>query len=369
MITKLLLILALGSVPLLLWGGFFYYSNPRKQPLKEISKIFLLGTLSIVPVIYFHQWLLGDILVTLKSWWSVFEGNFMSAFLELSLMLMFIFFFVTVFSILSFIFGRLIFRSSSPQSSHSRHGKLYNLAPILVFFALFLLVEAVTDLTTQQSFLLSLLGSTITFAVLEEYFKFAINPFLSRQKINSVGTAMVYALYVGLAFAFVENLMFFYVMYGSADFQRVVVYRSLATALLHIGASGILGYFYGLSLFSNSMLATYEIEKGQYQLPFWLKPFFKKETFIQSLSVTQGFFLAALFHTTFNTFLHLQMKTLAIVLVIVLTALVVLLLRSHSSQVQYGLIGTDTMPQVDFEKLRLQISFLKEMQGIQAAKV
>lgn len=361
--TKFLLIFALGLIPIFLWGGYFYYKDPRKPSLGGILTVFALGTLSILPVIFFHQWLLGTILPDIKEWWPIFNLNFLSALMELALMFLFTVFFVTVFALFHFLFTLFFCRSAQNKS----HKKLYHLVPILLFFLLFLFIEGFTNLTLQQSFLLSLTGSTIFFAVVEEYFKYAINPFLAQQKINSVGTAMAYALYVGLAFAFVENLLFFYVTYNSPDFQRLVIYRSLATTLLHVGASGVFGYFYGLSLFSGSIVASYEIERGQYRLPFGLHKIFKKQTSFESFSVTQGFFLAAFFHSLFNVFLHLNMKNFAIGVVITLTLLVVFMLRSKASQVQYGLIGTDTMPQIDFEKLRLQIAFLKEMQGLQKA--
>ena len=42
-------------IPILLWGIYFYFRNPRRQPVSEVIKIFLIGTFSVFPVILFHK--------------------------------------------------------------------------------------------------------------------------------------------------------------------------------------------------------------------------------------------------------------------------------------------------------------------------
>ncbi len=362
---KFLLLLSIGIIPLVLWGSYFYLKNPRKEAGREVFKILALGTISILPVILFHQWLLKKVVKSIEAAWPLFEAPFFKAVLELGLLMLFILLFVSLFALISALIKA--FKPKDPfyiAKKVSVYKKLYHLTPILVLFVALSLIDGLSNLILKESFLLSLTGSILVFAILEEYFKYIINPFLVQKKIHSVGTAMVHALYVGLAFAFVENLLFFYVNIDSPEFESVVIYRSIFTTLLHISASGILGYFYGLSLFSGSILTNYEIEKGKYKVPFWVAPFFKKETVFESISVNQGFFLAAMVHSGFNIFLNFGMKTTASVLVILVAVAVVFLLRSKISQVQYGLIGTTTMPEIDFEQLRLKISVLKEMKGI-----
>jgi len=365
---QLLLIIAIGSVPILLWGTYFYVKNPRKQPLGEIFKIFALGTLSIIPVLIFHQWFLDKFVGALEGLWPALEGLFLGAILELVLLFLFIVIFIIVFAFLHSI-SLTVFRKLPWKENFTIvYKRLYNLTPILVFFSLFLVLELIFELGLRDSFVLSVGGSTIIFAVMEEYFKYIINPFLVYKKINSIGTAMVHALYVGLAFAFVENALFFYIHYGSADFMTIFIYRSLFTTLLHVCASGLLGYFYGLSIFAESMLTNYEIEKSKYSIPKWLRGLLRKKTFFRSSTITQGFFLAALAHSLFNLLLQLNMRTAAAVLVIALTIVIVILLRSKPSQVQYGLVGSSVMPEEDFEKLRLQISVLQHTSEIQKSR-
>jgi len=364
--TKFILILIIGLIPAMLWGLYFWHKNPSRQSFKEIVGIFLLGTLSVLPVYWFHQWVLRELMRELKNDWSFLSNTFWSATVELLLLLIFIVLFVSLFAILSAIGARFRHRSSDLEAREdfSIYKKLYNLSPILVFFVLFLLIE-VGSLGFGTNFISTLTGSIIVFAVLEEYFKYAINPFLVRKKLHSVGTAMVNALYVGLAFAFVENILFFNLHYGSDGFWSLVLYRSVFTSLLHVCVSGILGYFYGLSLFSNAIVASHEIEKGKYNLPFWLRRVTKKETIFKSVSVNQGFFIAALVHAGFNLFLNVGLKSLASITVLILAFFVLRTLHSRFNQIQYGLVGTQTMPKIDFEHLKLQIAVLKEQKAIQ----
>lgn len=360
--------IVVNVVVLAAWGTYFYRRHTRRQSFAEIVKIFILGTLSIVAVWLFHQWLLKEVLVEIKSIWSVFSYPFVSAVLELLLLLLFIFSFIFLFSFLHSLMLKIFYQLPWKQSFKAIYKRIYNVAPILVFFVIFLVLEAVLNLTVQESFVLSIAGSTIVFAVLEEYFKYIINPFLVYKKIDSIRTAMIHAIYVGMAFAFIENLLFFHATYTSPDFLNIVIYRALFTTLLHVGVSGLLGYFYGVSLFAESMLTNYEIEKTKYDVPFWLKGLLQKNVAFQSVAITQGFFLAALFHALFNLLLHLDMVKLAAGFSLLLTATVIFLLNSKTTKIQYGLIGDRVMPLADFEKLRLQISVLEHVKEIQKSR-
>ncbi len=359
----------IGIVPILLWGSYFYIKNPRRQSGREVAKIFFLGMLSILPVIVFDRWVLDTLMDAIQTEWPFLSSIFVSAVLELLLLILFIILFIVVFSIFHALTLRLIYQLNWRDNFRVIYGRLYSLAPIMLFFGSFLLVEGIFNLTYRDSFILSLAGSTIVFAVSEEYFKYLINPFLVYKKINSVGNAMINALYIGLAFAFVENILFFYVHWNSADFVTIFSYRSLFTTLLHVGTSGLLGYFYGISLFGQSMLANYEIENASYHIPFWMKRFIRKDTIFKSMSVTQGFFLAALIHALFNLLIYLNQLVFSAVLVVMLATVITILIQSKNTQIQYGLIGSKAMPEADFEQLRLKISVLQHTRDIQRANL
>ena len=367
---ELILIILITIIPIALWGIYFYIKNPRKQPFKEIFKIFSLGMLSIVPVFIFHMYFLEPFTDFIAEFIHISEITVLVSLLQLWLMVVFIVFFMFLFAIIQSSVLRIFYHLPWRENFQGVYKKMYNLTPLLLFFLLFLIVETVFNFTIQVDFILSLAGSTIIFAVLEEYFKYIINPFLAYKKLNSIGSAIVNTLYIGLAFAFIENILFFLSLKGSPDFMVIYFYRSIFTTLLHVCASGILGYFYGLSIFSKAIVADYEIEKSQYDVLAPIRKLFKlqKKSIFQNVSITQGFFIAAFIHAVFNLMLFVNLKMISAVLIVVLTFFIVYLLNLKSTQVQYGLIGTTTMPEEDFENLRLKISVAQHLKEIQTAK-
>lgn len=366
---KLLLIIAIGLVPILLWGAYFHLKNPRRQPLAEVLKIFILGMLSIVPVLLFHQWLLKGVMAKLLENFAFLNKPFIQASTEIVLSLIFVAAFMVIFALIQSFSVRLIYKLPFKKNLKAVFKKFYSVTPIILIFGLFLGMEGVSNLAFGYSFILSATGATMIFAVMEEYFKYIINPFLVYKKINSIGTAMIDALYVGLAFAFVENSLFFYFNYESDRFLEIIIYRSLITTLLHVSASGLLGYFYGLSLFSKSILSNYEIEKSSYKVPFLLRGRLKKDTVFKSSSFTQGFFLAGPLHAFFNLLLGMGQRNLATILVVILTIVIVFLLGSKATQMQYGLIGSEQLGREDYESLRLRISVLQHTKEIQKTRM
>ncbi len=365
---KTLSIIILGGLPTLLWISYFHLKNPRKQPVNEIVKIFVLGSLSVIPVILFHQWLLKKVINQLINSLSLFQIPFFASALELFLILAFILGFIFIFASIHSVLVKIFYKLPLKKSFNIVHKRLYSIVPILAFFTLFLVIEGFLGLGFKKSFVTSLIGNTIIFALLEEYFKYIINPFLVYKKVNSIGTAMVHALYVGLAFAFIENSLFFYANFNNENFWNIIIFRSVITTLVHVCASGIIGYFYGLALFSESMVANYEIEKSAYNMPDWLHKLLKKETLFRSSAVTQGFIFAAIFHALFNILINLKMEAFATVLVACFTAIIVFLLQSKGAQIQYGIIGGKTISEEEYEKLRLQISVLQHTKEIQRTR-
>ena len=94
----------------------------------------------------------------------------------------------------------------------------------------------------------------------------------------------------------------------------------------------------------------------------------QKKSIFQNVTITQGFFAAAIIHATFNLLIFLDLKILSAILIIIFSFFIVYLLNLKSTQIQYGLVGTQTMPKEDFEKLRLQISVSQHLKEIREAQ-
>jgi len=106
---------------------------------------------------------------------------------------------------------------------------------------------ATFSITTALLFLLA--------GVIEEILKyFALWEFIyNRTDFNQIADGVFYAITLALGFSFLENTLYFYQLYSAAT-TTIFVFSSLgrgiATTLLHVTASGIVGYALGKMKFT-----------------------------------------------------------------------------------------------------------------------
>ncbi len=289
--------------------------------------------------------------------------------LQLSSAIVFMIAFAALFSLFQSLILHLYYKLPFWAQFRLVTQKIYHFAPLALLFLIFFLIDAFSGFRLQIDFITGLAGSTLLFAAMEEYLKYLIVPFLTFRRINSIATAMTYCLYVGLAFAFMENIFFLWPEdVRASGFWGFYLFRSLFTTLVHIVSSGILGYFFGRSLFSQALIANYEVERARYDFLKPLQTFFSftKKTVFQSSAVTQGFFIAAAVHAAFNGLLLSGHPLVASLGIVALHFVIVVLFARQESQLQYGVVGTTAMPSGDFEQLRLKISVLQHLKEIKA---
>jgi len=92
--------------------------------------------------------------------------------------------------------------------------------------------------------------------VIEEILKFlALKEFVySKTDFNQIADGVFYAVTIALGFSFLENSLYFYQLYSNFStnvFIVTSVMRGIATMLLHVTASGIVGYAAGKMKFSK----------------------------------------------------------------------------------------------------------------------
>jgi RsiW-degrading membrane proteinase PrsW (M82 family) len=67
-------------------------------------------------------------------------------------------------------------------------------------------------------------------------------------KIDSISSGVLYAIFVALWFAMIENILYFYNFYlvnwFSSDFLKLYFFRSIFSIVTHLLASSILAYFF-----------------------------------------------------------------------------------------------------------------------------
>lgn len=110
--------------------------------------------------------------------------------------------------------------------------------------------------------------------VLEEIAKGSIIYYVdfSSIQIKTINNCIKYNLLVGLGFAFSENILYFYSGIRGGDFLNlfsVFVFRGLFTVSAHMIFSSIVGYFYGLSKFSDPIVKQEKWEGREHKFVRW----------------------------------------------------------------------------------------------------
>jgi len=202
-------------------------------------------------------------------------------------------------------------------------------------------------------------------AVLEEYVKHLIVPIVGDKKIKNINTAIMYSIDVGLAFAFVENILYF-ISVPTENLLTTFAFRALFTTLGHVSFSAIFGYFYGRALFAEPILAEKEIKQRQFTFLKTLRGMFglKSITTFQEAQMVNGLLVATFVHTLYNLLLSLNIILLPIILLIGCYFIIDYLLHLQETTKQYGLIGTNIISKKDFHDLRLKIDVLKALKDI-----
>lgn len=115
-----------------------------------------------------------------------------------------------------------------------------------------LLIIPLQGLITDFSFLdvafVGFLGAVLIAPVAEELMK-ALGVIAMRHWITEVEDGIVYGVAVGLGFAATENILYFgsaIATGGVVALAGTVVVRSLTSTLLHLGATGLSGYGFGV---------------------------------------------------------------------------------------------------------------------------
>lgn len=363
---NLLITVLLCVITVFLWGMYFFKKNPRRISVKEVVSIFLVGTFSVIPIFLFHNYMEYGLIPLLRDVLALEQGALAVSVLMLFFTGLYIVLFMFLFAfakatVLHFLYGLpWVYNFMTIKRS------FYSIVPLIFVLLLFFLI----DLTGRQfgggSFVGSGVGLLILFVLMEEYCKYMINPFLSDRSPDTISSTVINAIYVGLAFAFIENIVFLSKVVEIRDYAIIFLYRSMITVPMHICAAGILGYFYGLSYFSDALITSYEIEKGNYGKFSWFNKVLKvkKRDIFSSISITQGFFAALLIHGGYNLLIQFGDRFFSTMLVVLSTVFIVYILDLESSKISYGLVGTAEMPDKDFHDLKLKISVMKHIKDI-----
>lgn len=168
----------------------------------------------------------------------------------------------------------------------------------------------------------------------EEVTKNWIVRIINRKYFRNIDDAIQFSIIVALGFAFLENILYLYdnicqpnvnlmsnlgffgevkllltkpaeyCLAGStgSQFWFYFAFRAIGSTFLHVFASGIFGYYYGLSQFATPLLQDRLAKNGKIFFSTWVHRIIhlKTQTVFRDEKIVEGVLLATLLHGSFN---------------------------------------------------------------------
>lgn len=298
------------------WGWFFYKKEYHPQPYKVIATSFIAGLFAMIPV-FGYKYIYVNFLPHLS------EIRILHSLLNSAIFDGIFFFFLNMFLIVSIL---TIFSGAiSLLLTHFKHETLENIKATLkddefeyvtmsTMIALLIVMERLLEESFDVSIIHTMIGIIMFLAVIEEYVKHLTVRFIDDKKIKDVDDAITLSIVVGLAFSFIETIIY---AFNVGDIS-IILPRAMLTMPIHVIASGIFGYYYGLARFAEPILKAEHKEK-KYQIRF--RHFhtilrLKKSDIYEEEKTAQGLVLATLFHTTANILFEANLAFVTVPLIV-----------------------------------------------------
>jgi len=166
--------------------------------------------------------------------------------------------------------------------------------------------------------------TVIFLACAEEYSKHLVVRFMDYDEISSIEDAVIFSAMVGLAFAFAENVVLYFPKMLTEGNSSGLVLRSVLTVPMHVGVSGIFGYFYGLARFAG--IDRRQAHSRRHALVKFLHRalLFRRADIYREARMFEGLLIAGTLHATFN--IAALSGNLIVMLLVVFVALGTLIL-------------------------------------------
>jgi RsiW-degrading membrane proteinase PrsW (M82 family) len=306
----------------LIWGVVFYKKDYHPQPIKVVLQSFGVGLFSMVPVFaykylyqnFFHE--LSEFRIfrplidsPLLSGLMVFAVNLVA----LSLLLF------ALSGILSLILNIFSHAALLNLKSALRQEPL-GFGAVSLLLGLSIFVQQWIQDSWGSPLLATALGSILFLAIIEEYVKHLVVRLTDDRKIKDVDDAITLSIVVGLAFAFVETIVY---SFAGGELQ-IIFFRTMVSLPIHVVASGIFGYYYGLAHFAKPIVRLEGGEKNYHTHLWgmarhgWLHRLMslKKSTVYSEEKIIEGFLFATVFHAMVNLLFELNLGVVAVPIIV-----------------------------------------------------
>ena len=201
------------------------------------------------------------------------------------------------------------------------------------------------------------LAALVLAVILEEIVKSGVVRILgkTRSGIQTINDAVKVSILAGLGFAFSENIFYFWNTWASgglADLLPQLIFRSLFTVCMHMVASGVFGYFYGVAKFSHPIMETRLFEgQGSKGVYIFSKILGTDEAHaFAELTMVKGIIAAILVHAGFNISMEYEQFFPGVGIVIVGFLFLLYLLAHKAGAIAFSATGQQaTMAKKDVD--------------------
>lgn len=319
-----------------IWGWIFYKKEYHPQPKKVIAMSFIGGLLAMLPV-FGYKYIYVNYIPQLS------EFEIIKPLLSSSLLSGLLFFLINMFIVVTLL--TILASIVSLVLTNFKHDTLENIKATLkddefeyvtmsTMIALLIYGERMIEKVFDIAVINTIVGTILFLAIIEEYVKHLTVRFIDDKRIKDIDDAITLSIVVGLAFAFIETILY---AINVGD-MAVVLPRALLTIPIHVIASGIFGYYYGLAKFADPILES-KHKNGTYKMKFkWFHTVLrlKKSEVYEEEKTAQGLVLATLFHTIANVLFELNLAYITVPLIVL--GLIVLSYFYKESQFIHKLI-------------------------------
>ncbi len=332
-----------------IWGYVFYKRDYHPQPLKVILQSFGVGLFAMMPV-FAYRYTYQHFLPALSEFRifeplvssSLFEGLFVFLF-NLALLSVILLTLSGIMSLILNFFSHTVLINFKNALKDEPLG--FTTVSLFLGFTIFL--QTLAQNTFKISVIGTALGTILFLAVIEEYIKHLMVRITDDKKLKDIDDAITLSIVVGLAFAFVETIIYSVI----AGDMGLIIYRAMISIPIHLVASGIFGYYYGLAHFAQPIMKLDSKEESPRRK--WLAKALtlKRSTVFHEEKMIEGMLFATLFHASMNLLFEFNLGFLSVPLII---AGIVVLFRLYKLGKVEGLL---------IARLRRKMRKLKPLPG------
>ncbi|MBU1682812.1 PrsW family intramembrane metalloprotease [Patescibacteria group bacterium] len=300
-----------------IWGYMFYKKDYHPQPFKVIAQIFGIGLFAMIPV-FAYKYIYQNYLPMLAEY-QIFRPLLDSSILSglfyflINLILLSVVLF-TLSGFLSLI--ATIFKHETIKNiRRAIKDEELSFVTISVMIGILIYLESLAEKILGITIIQTIIGTILFLTIIEEYIKHLMVRFVDYKKLKDIDDAITLSIMVGLAFALMETLIY---AISSGDLS-LIVYRAFLSIPIHLVASGIFGYYYGLAHFAKPLTKKTVGEKTYRFNIKWLHKILtlKRSTVYDEEKMVEGLGLAVLFHATCNILFELNLAFLVVPIIVI----------------------------------------------------